>query len=57
MTQQPLSERSVDVLARLVGQRTVRCPHPGCGVRIRYRNVSPDEAEQLTAMASDHTRH
>ncbi|GHI89874.1 hypothetical protein [Streptomyces xanthophaeus] len=57
MAQQTLIERLLDVLARLIGQRTVRCPDPSCGVRIRYRNVTPDEAKRLGAMATDHGRH
>ncbi|MFF9055362.1 hypothetical protein ACF09Z_29945 [Streptomyces erythrochromogenes] len=53
----PLAERVGDALALLAGTRTVRCPHPGCRVSIRYRHVTPDEAKRLTDHATDHTRH
>ncbi|WP_406325698.1 hypothetical protein OG784_12025 [Streptomyces sp. NBC_01617] len=46
-----------DVIARLAGRRTLRCPTPGCTLRIRYRAVTPDEARRLAALAHDHTRH
>ncbi|GGT10974.1 MULTISPECIES: hypothetical protein [Streptomyces] len=54
---QPLPSRIGDAAALLLGQHTVRCPHPGCTVRIRYRAVTADEAKRLTALATDHTRH
>ncbi|GLW00295.1 hypothetical protein [Streptomyces lavendulae] len=53
----PLADRIHDALALLTGQRTVRCPEPGCTVRIRYRAVTADEAKRLTDLAIDHTRH
>ncbi|MGP3635974.1 hypothetical protein ACTU45_21890 [Streptomyces sp. 24-1644] len=46
-----------DAIARLTGMRTLRCPAPGCTLRIRYRAVTPDEAHRLAALAHDHTRH
>ncbi|MET8126121.1 hypothetical protein [Streptomyces sp. NPDC005231] len=46
-----------DAIARLTGRRTLRCPAPGCTLRIRYRAVTPDEARRLAALAHDHTRH
>ncbi|MEV0410959.1 hypothetical protein AB0I68_09160 [Streptomyces sp. NPDC050448] len=52
-----LSERIAGAAALLAGKRTVRCPHPGCGVRIRYSHTTPEEATRLTALATDHTRH
>ncbi|MCX5100251.1 hypothetical protein [Streptomyces sp. NBC_00439] len=53
-----LAHRMGDAAVALMsGMRTVRCPHPGCVVRIRYRCVDPDEASRLTALATDHTRH
>lgn len=57
MDQNHLSERVSDVLALLTGKRTIRCPHPDCGVRIRHRAVSADQAKRLTGLATDHTRH
>ncbi|MEU7724019.1 hypothetical protein AB0B78_01990 [Streptomyces sp. NPDC040724] len=54
---QPLPERVGDALALLTGARTVRCPYPGCRVSVRYRHVTPDEAERLADLATDHTRH
>ncbi|MCX5147927.1 hypothetical protein OHB36_14305 [Streptomyces sp. NBC_00320] len=53
----PLSERITDAAALLAGKRTIRCPHPECGVRIRYHAVTPDEAKRLTSLAIDHARH
>ncbi|KMO96984.1 hypothetical protein [Streptomyces roseus] len=53
----PLSERIADAAALLVGKRTVRCPHPGCRVSVRYRAITPEEAQRLTGLATDHTRH
>ncbi|MFG2391306.1 hypothetical protein ACGFYF_20690 [Streptomyces lavendulae] len=53
----PLADRIHDALALLAGQRTVRCPEPGCRVSVRYRAVTPDEAKHLTDLATDHTRH
>ncbi|MET9108172.1 hypothetical protein [Streptomyces zhihengii] len=52
-----LRNRISDALALLNGARTLRCPFPACTVRIRYRAVTPAEAERLTALAADHTRH
>ncbi|MEU8833503.1 hypothetical protein [Streptomyces sp900116325] len=46
-----------DAIAHLTGRRTLRCPAPGCTLRIRYRAVTPDEAGRLAALAHDHTRH
>ncbi|MFI8364526.1 hypothetical protein ACIGD1_30765 [Streptomyces sp. NPDC085612] len=54
---QTLPERLTDALALLTGTRTVRCPYPGCRVSVRYRHVTPDEAQRLTGLAIDHTRH
>ncbi|MFJ3858876.1 hypothetical protein ACIPRL_21830 [Streptomyces sp. NPDC090085] len=54
---EPLAERVGDALALLTGMRTVRCPHPGCRVSVRYRHVTPDEAKRLTDYAADHARH
>ncbi|MFF4493401.1 hypothetical protein [Streptomyces sp. NPDC001546] len=56
-TPQSLTELISDAVALLTGKRTVRCPHPGCRVNIRYRAVTPDEAKRLTDLATDHTRH
>ncbi|MFD7085366.1 hypothetical protein [Streptomyces sp. NPDC059918] len=53
----PLSERITDAAALLAGKRTVRCPFSGCGVSVRYRAVTPDEAKRLTDLATDHARH
>ncbi|KJY45166.1 hypothetical protein VR46_16345 [Streptomyces sp. NRRL S-444] len=53
----PLAERVSDAVALLAGKRTIRCPHPGCRVSVRYRHVAPDEAKRLTDLATDHTRH
>ncbi|MFF3426419.1 hypothetical protein [Streptomyces sp. NPDC002602] len=53
----PLSERISDAAALLTGKRTVRCPHAGCKVSVRYRHVTPDEAKRLIDVATDHTRH
>ncbi|WP_030717393.1 hypothetical protein [Streptomyces sp. NRRL F-2580] len=53
----PLSELISDAIALLTGKHTVRCPHPGCNVSVRYRAVTPDEAKRLTDLATDHTRH
>ncbi|WP_327362911.1 hypothetical protein [Streptomyces sp. NBC_01296] len=55
--QPPLSQLLSGAAALLVGKRTVRCPEPGCRVNVRYRAVTPDEAEQLIDLATDHTRH
>ncbi|MFE4207100.1 hypothetical protein ACFRSX_18515 [Streptomyces goshikiensis] len=52
-----LAERLTDALALLTGTRTIRCPHPGCRVSVRYRHVAPDEAKRLTKLAIEHTRH
>ncbi|MET9841988.1 hypothetical protein ABZZ01_30010 [Streptomyces virginiae] len=58
MTQpNPLAERVGDAFALLTGTYTVRCPHPGCRVSVRYRQVTPDEAKRLTDLATNHTRH
>ncbi|MET9886052.1 hypothetical protein ABZZ20_23515 [Streptomyces sp. NPDC006430] len=57
MDQSPLGERVSDAIALLVGKRTIRCPHPGCRVSVRYSHVTPDEARRLTGIATDHTRH
>lgn len=46
-----------DAAARLTGKCTLRCPVPGCTLRIRYRNVTQDEARRLAALAHDHARH
>ncbi|MFJ4014439.1 hypothetical protein [Streptomyces sp. NPDC090026] len=54
---QPLPERIADAAALLAGKHTVRCPHAGCTVHIRYRAVTPAEAKRLTDLATDHTRH
>ncbi|KOY56336.1 hypothetical protein [Streptomyces sp. XY332] len=54
---QPLAELVSDAVALLAGKRTIRCPHPGCRVSVRYRHVAPDEAKRLTDLATDHTRH
>ncbi|MEW2487383.1 hypothetical protein [Streptomyces sp. NPDC048411] len=51
------AEQVSDAIARLTGKRTLRCPAPGCTVRIRYRHVTPDEAGRLVTLAHDHTRH
>ncbi|WP_405699910.1 hypothetical protein OG209_16800 [Streptomyces sp. NBC_01383] len=53
----PYTDQASDAIARLTGMRTLRCPAPGCTLRIRYRAVSPDEADRLAALAHDHTRH
>ncbi|MFJ9766493.1 hypothetical protein ACIRUY_22000 [Streptomyces erythrochromogenes] len=53
----PLAKCVADALALLIGMRTVRCPHPGCRVSVRFRHVAPDEAKRLTALATDHARH
>ncbi|MFF1495863.1 hypothetical protein [Streptomyces sp. NPDC058304] len=52
-----LGERIADAAALLAGSRTVRCPYPGCSMRIRYRAVTPQEANRLTGLATDHARH
>ncbi|MEU8462660.1 hypothetical protein [Streptomyces sp. NPDC029003] len=57
MSRNLLSERVCDAAALLAGKHTVRCPYPGCGVSVRYRNVTPDEAKRLTDVATDHARH
>ncbi|MFI2076245.1 hypothetical protein [Streptomyces triculaminicus] len=49
--------RLSDAIALLSGASTIHCPQPGCGVRIRYRHVSPAEARRLSALATDHARH
>ncbi|MGW1411971.1 hypothetical protein [Streptomyces sp. NPDC002403] len=46
-----------DAIARLAWLRTLRCPAPGCTLRIRYRAVTPAEARHLAALATDHSRH
>ncbi|MGW0962337.1 hypothetical protein ACWD4K_25760 [Streptomyces gelaticus] len=46
-----------DTIARLAWLRTLRCPAPGCTLRIRYRAVTPDQARHLATLANDHTRH
>ncbi|WP_327414424.1 hypothetical protein [Streptomyces sp. NBC_01233] len=56
-TPPPLSELLSDAVALLTGKQTVRCPHPGCRVNVRYRAVTPDEAKQLIDLATDHARH
>ncbi|MGW2679329.1 hypothetical protein [Streptomyces sp. NPDC001436] len=53
----PLSDRIADAFALLAGRHTIRCPQPGCTVRIRYSTVTADEAKRLTELATDHTRH
>ncbi|MEU3772021.1 hypothetical protein AB0F11_02180 [Streptomyces sp. NPDC032472] len=53
----PLTDRIHDAFALLTGQRTVRCPEPGCRVSVRYRAVTPAEAKRLTDLATDHTLH
>ncbi|WP_329387397.1 hypothetical protein OG625_30475 [Streptomyces sp. NBC_01351] len=53
----PIADRVSDAVALLTGKHTVRCPHPGCTVSVRYRHVIPDEAKRLTDLATDHTRH
>ncbi|MFE7356195.1 hypothetical protein ACFU8Q_24125 [Streptomyces sp. NPDC057543] len=53
----PYAGQASDASARLTGKRTLRCPVPGCTLRIRYRAVSPDEASRLATLAHDHTRH
>ncbi|MEV7519421.1 hypothetical protein [Streptomyces sp. NPDC091371] len=57
MDRKPLVEHVADALARLTGKTTVRCPHSGCSVRIRYRAATPAAAKRLTDLATDHTRH
>ncbi len=58
MAHQPLTTRVADALALLItGTHTVHCFCVGCSVRIRYRNVTPEEAKRLTTFAIDHTRH
>ncbi|MFE3583385.1 hypothetical protein [Streptomyces vinaceus] len=57
MARQTIRDRLTDALAFFAGWHTVRCPHPGCIVRIRYRGVTPAEAKRLTAQATDHTHH
>ncbi|MFE5718379.1 hypothetical protein [Streptomyces erythrochromogenes] len=52
-----LTERVADALALLAGTRTIRCPHPGCRVSVRYRRVAPGEAKRLTGLAIGHARH
>ncbi|MFI1021055.1 hypothetical protein [Streptomyces olivaceus] len=52
-----LTNRVSDAVALLSGMRTVRCPAPGCTVRIRFRAVTDDEAARLTELATDHKRH
>ncbi|MFF3090673.1 hypothetical protein ACFVRB_37360 [Streptomyces nojiriensis] len=52
-----LTERVSDAAALLTGKHTIRCPYSGCGVSVRYRHVTPDEAKRLTGIAIDHTRH
>jgi hypothetical protein len=49
--------RLTDSAARLAGMHTLRCPDPGCTVRIRFRAVTQAEISLLTALANDHTRH
>ncbi|MFD4142360.1 hypothetical protein [Streptomyces sp. NPDC058572] len=46
-----------DAAARLAGMQTLRCPIPGCTVRIRFRAIAAEEVARLTALAADHTRH
>lgn len=54
----PYADQVSDVYARLTaGMRTLRCPVPGCTLRIRYRAVTPDEDGRLVTLANDHTRH
>uniref|UniRef100_A0AAU3GVL9 Transposase n=1 Tax=Streptomyces sp. NBC_01401 TaxID=2903854 RepID=A0AAU3GVL9_9ACTN len=54
----PYTDQVSDAYARLTtGMRTLRCPVPGCTLRIRYRHVTPDEDSRLVALAHDHTRH
>ncbi|MFJ8868315.1 hypothetical protein ACIRD6_21435 [Streptomyces sp. NPDC102473] len=54
----PYTDQVADAYTRLTaGMRTLRCPVPGCTLRIRYRNVTQDEAGRLTALANDHNRH
>lgn len=44
----PVSVYLSDPAALMIsGMRTLRCPEPGCPVRIRYRAVEPGEEEQL----------
>lgn len=52
-----LPARITDAAARLAGMHTLRCPHPGCTVRIRFRAITQEEISRLTALANDHTRH
>ncbi|UQX00909.1 hypothetical protein [Streptomyces sp. RerS4] len=54
---QPLPARIADALALIAGKHTVHCPYSGCGVSVRFRHVTPDEAKRLTDIATDHTRH
>ncbi|MEW2417950.1 hypothetical protein AB0953_30190 [Streptomyces sp. NPDC046866] len=54
---QSVPARIGDAAALLLGKHTVRCPQPGCTVRIRYRAMTPEDAERLIALATDHTRH
>jgi hypothetical protein len=49
--------RLTDTAARLAGMHTLRCPDPGCTVRIRFRAITQQEITWLTALANDHTRH
>ncbi|MFE0930443.1 hypothetical protein ACFW4O_01410 [Streptomyces mutabilis] len=53
----PLTNRVSDAIALLSGMRTVRCPAPGCTVRVRFRAITADETARLTELATDHTRH
>ncbi|WP_328927659.1 hypothetical protein OG429_25940 [Streptomyces sp. NBC_00190] len=53
----PLADRIYDAIAVLTGKHTIRCPHPGCGLHIRYRAVTPAEAKRLIDLATEHTRH
>ncbi|MFD8343565.1 hypothetical protein ACFV2C_14975 [[Kitasatospora] papulosa] len=47
-----------DAMVRLTtGMRTLRCPVPGCTLRIRYRAVTTEEAGRLAALADDHACH
>ncbi|MEU1674829.1 hypothetical protein ABZ752_22780 [Streptomyces roseifaciens] len=53
-----MNARLSDLLAFISqGLYTMRCPVPGCGLRIRYVAVSDEEEKRLQALVADHSRY
>ncbi|MFF9908778.1 hypothetical protein ACF1HU_35860 [Streptomyces olivaceus] len=58
ITQTSFGARVADFFALIFTRTdTRRCPYPGCAVHVRFRAVSPQEAQRLTELAVDHARH